>query len=73
MPASASRVGGGDARPRGEHPLEPLELGEPERAGELREAVVEAEPVVVEPVHVGRAALVSLAVDALLERRRRRA
>ena len=34
-----------------------------------RQAVVEAEPVVVEPVHVRRAALVALGVDALLDRR----
>ena len=39
---------------------------EPERAGEVVEAVVEAEPVVVEPAHVGRAALVALGVDPAL-------
>ena len=34
-----------------------------------RQAVVEAQAIVVEPVHVGGAALVSLGVDPLLERR----
>ena len=33
------------------------------RARDVRQAVVEAEPVVVEPAHVGRAALVALGVD----------
>ena len=54
-------------------PVETLELREADRAGDLAEAVVEAEPVVIEPVHVGCAALVALAVDALLERGVRRA
>ena len=49
------------ARAAGEHLVEPLELGQAERAGDVRQAVVEAEPVVVEPVHVRRAALVALA------------
>ena len=53
------------ARAGGQHLVEALELGQPERAGDVREPVVEAEPVVVEPAHVGRAALVALAVDAL--------
>ena len=51
---------------RGEQVVEPLELREPERARDVGEAVVEAEPVVVEPAHVGRAALVALGVDPLL-------
>ena len=48
---------------------QPLELGYAERAGDVGEAIVEAEPVVVEPVHVRGAALVSLGVDPLLLRR----
>ena len=59
----------GHARARGEHLVEAPELREPERAGDVREAVVEAEPVVVEPAHVRRAALVALGVDPLLQRR----
>src|SRR5207244_5154983 len=43
-----------------------FELRDSEGTGQVRHAVVEAEPVVVEPAHVGRAALVALAVDALL-------
>ena len=53
--------------------LEALELRDAERAGDVREAVVEAEPVVVEPAHVRRAALVALGVDPLLHAPRRRA
>ncbi len=69
MPASASRVEGGHACPAGQQLVEALELGEPERAGEVAQAVVESEPVVVEPAHVGRAALVALGVDPLLDPR----
>ena len=65
-PASASRYQPATRRARGEHVVEALELGEPERARDVGEAVVEAEPVVVEPAHVGRAALVALGVDPLL-------
>src|SRR5205823_12761705 len=50
---------------------EALELRYSERAGEGGAPVVEPEPGVVEPAHVGRAALVALAVDALLHLRRR--
>jgi hypothetical protein len=55
-----------DARPPGEQLLEPFELGEAERAGDVVEPVVEAEPVVIEPAHVRRPALVALGVDAFL-------
>ena len=72
-PARAPPVGVGDAGARREHPVEAVELGQADRAGDLGEPVVEAEPVVVEPVHVRRAALVSLAVDALLDGPPRRA
>src|SRR3984885_8705572 len=48
-----------------EHLVQVLELREPERAGEIGQAVVEAKTVVVEPVHVGRPALIALRVDAL--------
>src|ERR671939_169226 len=47
--------------------VEPLELGQADRAGDVGEAVVEAEAVVVQPAHVRRAALVALGVDPLLE------
>ena len=57
------------ARARSEHLVEPRQLREPERARELREPVVEAEPIVVEPAHVRAAPLVALGVDQLLERR----
>ena len=60
----------GDAGAGGEHVVEPLELREADRAREVREAVVEPEPVVVEPAHVGRAALVALGVDRDLVRLR---
>ena len=70
MPASASRYARGDAGAAGEHLVEAAELDDPERARDVAEPVVEAEPVVVEPAHVGRPALVALAVDALLERGR---
>ena len=69
MPAERLAVARGHARAAGEHLVEALELGQAERAGDVGEAVVEAEAVVVEPAHVGRAALVALGVDALLERR----
>src|SRR5918912_196943 len=49
--------------------VEPLELGQADRAGDVGEAVVEAEAVVVQPAHVRRAALVALGVHALLHRR----
>ena len=62
-------VARGDPRAGGEHAVEALELGEADRAGEVGQAVVEAEAVVVEPAHVRRAALVALAVDPLLDRR----
>src|SRR3954463_6529060 len=48
----------GHARAGGEHVVEPAELGDPQRAGEVAQPVVEAEAVMVEPAHVGRAALV---------------
>ena len=60
-----------DSRPRGEHLLQALELGQADRAGDIGEPVVEAEAVVIEPAHVWRAALVALGVEALLERLRR--
>jgi hypothetical protein len=55
-----------NARAVGEHRVEALELDQPERAREVRQAVVEAEAVVIEPAHVRRAALVALGVDLLL-------
>ena len=61
IPAEGLAVEAGHPGPVGEHLLEALELGQAERAGDVAEAVVEAEPVVVEPAHVGRAALVALA------------
>ena len=66
------RVERRDPRPRGEQLVEPLQLSDAERAGEVVEPVVEAQPVVVEPAHVGRPALVALGVDALLDLGRRR-
>ncbi len=59
-------VPAGHPRPRGEHLVEALELGEPDRGRHVREPVVEAEAIVVEPAHVRRAALVALGVDPLL-------
>ena len=56
-----------DFAPGGEHLLEPRELGEADRTRDLREAVVEAQPVVVQPAHVARAPLVSLRLYALPE------
>ena len=47
---------------------EPSQLHDAERARELVEAVVEAEPIVVQPAHVRRATLVALGVDPLLKR-----
>ena len=58
-----------DPSATGEHRVEAVELREPERAGELGEPVVEAEPVVVKPVHVRGPALVALGIDLLLLRR----
>src|SRR5207247_2134775 len=65
-PGERVPVGVRYARPLRKQSVEPLELRETERAGDVRQAVVEAEAVVVEPVHVGGAALVALRVDALL-------
>src|SRR4051794_27870943 len=62
------RVPGGDAPAVGQHPVEPLELLDADRAGDVGQAVVEAEAVVIQPAHVGRAALVALGIDALLRR-----
>ncbi len=69
MPLQRLAVELGDARARREHLIEVLQLRQPDRAGDVRQAVVVAEPVVVEPVHVGGAALVSLGVDPLLQAR----
>ena len=60
VPAAATRARAG------EHVVEAVELREPERAGDVAQPVVEPEPVVVEPAHVRRAALVALGVDARL-------
>ena len=65
MPLKRLAVEPGDALARGEHLVEVLELCDPERTGDVGEAVVEAEAIVIEPPHVGRAALVALGVDAL--------
>ena len=73
MPGQRLAVERGDPRAVGEHAVEALELREADRARDVGEAVVEAEAVVVEPAHVGRAALVALGVDALLHAPRRRA
>ena len=54
----------------GEHVVQAIELREPQRARHVGQPVVEAEPVVVEPVHVGRAALVALGVHGRLVRER---
>ena len=61
-------VGRGDARPALEHRVEAVELGQADGGVQVAQAVVEAEPVVVEPAHVRGAALVALAVDARLDR-----
>src|SRR5437763_909558 len=53
-------VAGRDFAPRREHLLEARELGQADRARDLRQAVVEAEPVVIQPVQIARAPLVSL-------------
>ena len=58
----------GDPRPIVQHRVQMRELRDPERACEIRQPVVEAEPVVIEPAHVRRAALVSLGVDPHLDR-----
>src|ERR1044071_2790651 len=50
--------------------VEPVELGQAQGARDVAEPVVEAQAIVVEPVHVRRAALVALGVDALLVLRR---
>ncbi len=63
-------VPAGHPRAGGQHLVEPLELGKAERARDVGQPVVEPEPVVVEPVHVRRAPLVALGVDALLVLRR---
>ena len=60
------------ARPGRQHLVEALELGDAERRLELGEPVVEAEPVVVDPVHVRGPALVSLAAQAARPARGRR-
>ena len=65
-------VGRGDALPRRRANPSRFSCATPERAGDIREPVVEAEPVVVEPAHVRGAALVALGVDPLLDARRRR-
>ena len=69
MPAERVAVCVGHPGTGGQHLVEALELCQPQRACDVRQAVVEPQPVVVEPAHVRRAALVSLGVDALLERR----
>ena len=56
-------VGRGDVRAVGQHAAEALQLRKPQRRLKLCEPVVEAQAIVVEPVHVRRAALVSLGVD----------
>ena len=61
----------GHRRARGEHLVQVRQLGDAERAGQVRQPVVEAQPVVVEPAHVRRAALVALGVHPRLRRRRR--
>jgi hypothetical protein len=53
----------------GQHLVEAVQLRESDRTGDVRQAIVEAEAVVVEPAHVRGAALVSLGVDPLLQRR----
>ena len=50
-------------------PSRRAELDLADGARDVGQAVVEAQAVVVEPAHVGRAALVALGVDALLDRR----
>ena len=67
MPVERLAVERGHARAAGQQLVETLELGEAQRAREVGEAVVEAQAIVVEPAHVGRAALVALGVDALLD------
>ena len=57
--AQALGVGGGHARARGEQLVRLLDLRDAERGLDVGHAVVEAEAVVVEPVHVDRAALVA--------------
>ena len=44
--------------------VELLHLGDAERRGKVGEPVVEAEALVLEPAHVGGAALVALAAQA---------
>ena len=73
MPASASRYQPATRARSASMPSRRAELGQAERARDVGQAVVEAEAVVVEPAHVGRAALVALGVDALLDAPRRRA
>ena len=59
-------VPAGGPRAVGEHAVEPVELRQTQGARHVGQAVVEAEPVVVEPAHVGRATLVALGVDVVL-------
>ena len=65
------RAVGAAPRARGRRACRPggASWTEADGAGDVGQAVVEAQAVVVEPAHVGRAALVALGVDALLERR----
>ena len=55
-----------DRGPPGEQVVEPFELRDAQRAGDLGEAVVEAQAIVVEPAHVRGTPLVALGVDPLL-------
>ena len=71
-PARPLLVERGDRGAARQQRVELLDLGDAERRGEVGEAVVEAEPVVVEPAHVGGAALVALAAQARRGARRRR-
>ena len=52
------------ARAALEQRVELLDLGDADRGGDVGEPVVEAEAAVVEPAHVGGAALVALAAQA---------
>src|SRR5439155_943461 len=53
---------------RCQHLIQPLELNDPDRGRDLRQPVVESQPVVLERAHVSGAALVALGVHPLLER-----
>ena len=72
MPASRSRYRRATRSRSREQGVEPLDLGHADRRRDVREPVVEAQPVVREPVHVVGAALVALAADAAPRPRRRR-